>query len=66
MREIPLAIFNKSFSVHIRYFFWTYEILGLSKTFLSHSFSLSVNTFFGLPAFDWVGLMLSLNLFANV
>ena len=28
-------------------------------------FSLSVNSFFGLPAFDWVGSMHSLNLFAN-
>ena len=37
----------------------------LSKKFLSHSFSLSVNSFFGLPAFDWIGLMRSLNLFAN-
>ena len=24
IREIPLAMFNKSFSVHIRYCFWTY------------------------------------------
>ena len=42
----------------------TYGISGLSKTFLSHSFSLSVNSFFGLPYFNWVGLMRSLNLFA--
>ena len=41
------------------------DISGLSKKFLSHSFPLSVNSFFGLPAFDWVGLMRSLNLFAN-
>ena len=33
---------------------------------MSHYFSLSVNSVFGLPAFDWVGLMSSLNLFANV
>ena len=39
----------------------TYVISGLSKKFLSHSFSLPVNSFFGLPAFDWVGL----NLYAN-
>ena len=38
---------------------------GLSKKFFSHSFSLSVNSFFGLPAFDWAGLMRSLNLFVN-
>ena len=38
---------------------------GSSKKFLSHSFSLSVNFFFGLPVFNWVGLMRSLNLFAN-
>ena len=43
----------------------TYVISSLSKTFLSYSFSLSVNSFFGLPAFDWVGLMRSSNLFAN-
>ena len=43
----------------------TYGISGLSKTFLSHSFSLSVSLFFGLPSFDWVGLMRNLNLFAN-
>ena len=41
------------------------DISGLSKKFLSHSFPLSVNSFFGLPAFDWVGLMRSLNLFVN-
>ena len=42
-----------------------YVISGLSKKFLSHSFSLLVNSFCGLPVFDWVGLMRSLNLFAN-
>ena len=43
----------------------TYVISALSKKFLSHSFSLSVNSFCGLPAFDWDGLMRSFNLFAN-
>ena len=43
----------------------TYETSGLSKKFLGHSFSLSVNSFFGLPAFDCVDLMWSFNLFAN-
>ena len=43
----------------------TYVISGLSKKFLSHSFSLSVNSFFGLPVFDWVGLMRNLNFFTN-
>ena len=43
----------------------TYVIQRLSKTFLSYSFSLSVNSFFGLPAFYCVGLMRSLNLFVN-
>ena len=43
----------------------TYVISSLSKMFLSHSFSLSANSFFGLPAFDWVGFIYSLNLFAN-
>ena len=33
--------------------------------FLNHSFSLLVNSLFGLPIFDWVGLMRSLNLFVN-
>ena len=32
---------------------------------MSHSLSLSVNSFCGLPAFDWDGLMRSFNLFAN-
>ena len=43
----------------------TYIISGLSKKFLNQSFLLSVNSFFGLPAFDWLGLMRSLNLFSN-
>ena len=32
---------------------------------MSLSFSLSVNSFFGLPAFDWGSLMRSLNLFSK-
>ena len=39
--------------------------IGLSKKFLSHSFSLLVNSFFDLPVFDSVGLMRSSNLFAD-
>ena len=43
----------------------TYVISSLSKKLQSHSFSFPVNSFFGGPIFDWVGLLRSLNLFTN-
>ena len=43
----------------------TFVISGLSKKFLSHYFSLSVSSLSGLPAFNWLGLMHSLNLLVN-